>query len=297
VFASTPERVARGRYLSFGPPHCIACHSETDPNKPGRQPIPGRIFSGTHNPRTGLVNPNLTPDPETGSGTWTDEQLVRAIRAGIGHDGRQLSATHDFPAFSAFTDEDVQSIVVYIRSVPPIRNPLPKTLPISEQVNRDRLLLAPPVEPSKSDGAGDPVRRGAYLVRVGTCVHCHTPKDPQGNHLLSHLFGGGPSDAGVAANITFDPSGISQYDEAMFIQTMRTGKVGGIRELKNGMPWKYLGDLTDEDLRAIFAYLRTLPPVKHRVSTSPDVEETYCPIDQQKHGYGDLNVLIKTATP
>jgi mono/diheme cytochrome c family protein len=266
----------------------VRCHSEDDPANPGR-PVPGREFAGARNALTGRVASNITPDPETGAGTWTNEQLVRAIREGVGHDDRQLSPSMPWNVFSVLTDDDVQSLVVYLRTLPPIRNALPKNAETrAEEIRRDRLSLTPPVAPAANDGGRDPLRRGAYLVRVGLCANCHTPIDAHQQRMLSFRFAGGLSDAGVSGNLTPDPSGISYYDETMFMQVMRTGKVAGVRQLKPAMPWWYIGQLTDDDLRAVFTYLRTLPSVQHRVST--DHEETLCPICRQMHGYGDLNV-------
>jgi hypothetical protein len=97
----------------------------------------------------------------------------------------------------------------------------------------------------------------------------------------------GPWGRVASANITLDPSGISNYDEAFFLETLRTGKVGGVRELNHIMPWKHFRHMTDDDLKAIFAYLRTLKPVKHRVdNTEPSA---YCKVCGGTHGYGDRN--------
>ena len=96
----------------------------------------------------------------------------------------------------------------------------------------------------------------------------------------------GPWGRVASANITPDPSGIPYYDEALFIQTMRTGYVKA-RELNQIMPWWHFRNLTDEDLKAIFGYLRTLKPVKHRVdNTEPP---TLCKLCGSRHGLGDRN--------
>jgi len=98
----------------------------------------------------------------------------------------------------------------------------------------------------------------------------------------------GPWGDVVTPNITSDPSGISHYDEAMFIKTIRTGHAsGGTRELNTFMPYRYFRNMTDDDLKAIFAYIRTVPPVRHHVDNSET--PTYCPICRQKHGFGDKN--------
>ena len=89
-----------------------------------------------------------------------------------------------------------------------------------------------------------------------------------------------------SANITPDASGIGYYDEALFIKTLRTGHVGA-RQLSSIMPWGYFRNMTDEDLSAIFAYLRTLTPVKHRVDNTE--LPTECPVCRRRHGHGEMN--------
>jgi len=88
-------------------------------------------------------------------------------------------------------------------------------------------------------------------------------------------------------NLTPDPSGIPYYDADLFVSFMHTGFVGA-REITDAMPWTLYGRMTDEDLRAIFAYLQTLAPVKHRVDN--DLPPTPCPVCGLEHGGGDKNV-------
>jgi hypothetical protein len=90
----------------------------------------------------------------------------------------------------------------------------------------------------------------------------------------------------ASANITPDPSGISYYDERMFVQAIRTGKVGA-RRLSSVMPWWFFRRMTDQDLKAIFAYLRIVNPVHHRVDNTEPV--SYCKICGLRHGAGALN--------
>src|SRR5215471_9247316 len=131
TFEPTPDRLARGRYLvtSTEAP-CILCHSPLDTGgglfriKEGME-LAGRNWSAEDAPFA--TAPNLTPDRETGIGGWTDDQLARAIREGIGHDGRTLFPIMPYDHYRDMSDEDVASIIVYLRSVKPIRNPLPKS--------------------------------------------------------------------------------------------------------------------------------------------------------------------------
>ena len=294
----SPGRLERGRYLVEGVAHCFECHDEADFKKRQGQPVPGKQGSGRevkgevydeqHFP-DGLVCPNITPDKETGAGTWTDAQLERAIRHGIGHDGRELFDYMPYAFFRSMTDEDVASVIVYIRSLPSVRNPLPKRhLPFEVKVN-----LHPEMEPKIPAHATEQVKHGWYLVRIAQCNDCHTGSNPHGTAKTDMMFGGGARLAGpwgdvVSPNITSDPSGISHYDEAMFIKTIRTGHAsGGVRELNPLMPYSYFRNMTDDDLKAIFAFLRTVPPVRHHVDNSEP--PTYCPMCRQKHGFGDKN--------
>jgi mono/diheme cytochrome c family protein len=296
--SASPERRERGRYLVEGVAHCFMCHGEQDYAHGNSLPLPGRkgvgkvlkgeLYDGTFT-FDGLVCPNITPDKETGAGTWSDAQFERAIRHGIGHDGRELADYMPYAFFRSMTDEDVASVIVYIRSLPAVRNPLPKSnVPFEIKVN-----LHPEMEPKLAADASEQVKHGWYLVRIAQCNDCHTPYDEGGKARTEMMFGGGQRMAGpwgdvVTPNITSDPSGISHYDEVMFLKTIRTGHAsGGVRELNTFMPYRYFRNMTDEDLKAIFAYLETVPPVKHHVDNSE--ASTYCPICRQKHGFGEKN--------
>jgi hypothetical protein len=135
-----------------------------------------------------------------------------------------------------------------------------------------------------------PVKRGEFLVDLVACMDCHTPQK-RGQFIRGLDYAGGfpltgPWGFVVSANITSDPSGISYYDEQLFLQMMRTGYVKA-RPLKNIMPWWDFKDMPEEDLKAMFAYLQTLPPVKHRVdNTEPP---TPCRLCGSRHGAGDKN--------
>lgn len=235
-----------------------------------------------------LVCPNITPDRETGAGLWGDAQLARAIREGIGHDGRILDKTMPYWNFRNLTDEDLASIIVYLRSITAVHHSLPKRNLMVQPV----IDWRPEVQPAALPSAAPPAaRRGEYLVHIGSCTGCHSTTDPQNHPIPGMLFAGGkvfarPWGTAASANLTRDPSGIGYYDEVQFIRTIRTGHVGA-RALNRTMPYPLYRSLTDEDLKAIFAYLRTLPPVQHRVdNTEPP---TLCPKDKNHHGFGDRN--------
>ncbi|MGA8639028.1 MAG: cytochrome c [Candidatus Sulfotelmatobacter sp.] len=293
-FQATPERLARGRYLANAVSGCIFCHSEHDWKAPGAPEVESKLAAGEVFPLTGLpgtvVASNITPDPTTGAGSWSDDQLARAIREGIGHDGRTLFPLMPYEHFRTMSDEDLASVVVYLRSLQPVQNLPPKTkieFPVNFLI---RSVPQPITEPVAAVNSTDPVKRGEYLVQIAGCSDCHTPQK-RGQPKPGLAFAGGfelqgPFGTVTSSNITPDPSGISYYDENLFIQAMRTGRVGA-RSLNPIMPWSVYRNMTDEDLKAVFAYLRTLNPVHHRVDNT--LPPTVCKICQGKHGAGDQN--------
>ena len=295
TFESTPARLERGKYIanSMG---CLYCHSPHDWSKPD-EPIPsGMEGGGQQLPYSDLpgrvVAPNITPDKGTGAGNWTDDMLARAIREGIAHDGRAMFPIMPYPHYQTMPDEDLASVVVYLRSLAPARNALPQTeivFPVKYFIrNAPEPITAPVPQPDLSD----PVKRGTFLVDLVGCADCHTPVDNRHQPTATMEFGGGQTIQGpwgkrvASANLTPDPSGIPYYDEALFIRAMRTGSVGA-RELNRAMPWIVLRNMTDQDLAAIFAYLKTLKPVHHIVDNS--LPPTLCPLDGAMHGGGDQN--------
>jgi hypothetical protein len=293
-FEVTPERLVRGRYLANAVSGCVFCHSEHDWKAPGAPEVESKLGAGQVFPLVGLpgtvVAPNITPDSASGAGSWSDDQLARAIREGIGHDGRTLFPLMPYEHFRTMSDEDLASVVVYIRSLQPVRNLLPNTQIVFPVNFLIRSVPQPVTEPVPAGNSTDPVERGRYLVEISGCSDCHTPQK-QGQPIAALSFAGGfelqgPFGTVTSSNITPDPSGISYYDENLFIQAMRTGTVGA-RSLNPIMPWAMFRHMTDEDLKSIFAYLRTLKPVHHRVDNT--LPPTACKICRGKHGAGDQN--------
>jgi mono/diheme cytochrome c family protein len=294
-FERTPQRLERGRYIFMGLSGCVHCHSPLEGSQRGFPPVMSLMGSGqvlVEKASLGrIVAPNLTPDTQTGSGAWTDDQLARAIREGIGHDGRTLFPMMPYENFRSMSDEDLASVVVFLRSLPPIRHELPKTTVAFPVKYLIKGLPQPVTSPVRSPVASDRVQWGKYLVRLANCADCHTARGAHGEPLPGMDFAGGQTIAmegvmSTSANLTPDASGIPYYDEALFIRTLRTGTVGA-RELSSIMPFVVFRNLSDDDLKAIFAYLQTLKPVRHRVDNS--LPPTYCRLCRHKHGAGDQN--------
>ena len=286
-FESTPDRIARGQYLVRGILNCEVCHSPKQWSTHGAPNVPGMELAGQILPVSGLpgtiVASNLTPDRETGAGTWTDDQIARAIREGIGHDDRTIFPMMPYGEYRHLSDDDLAAVVVFLRSIPPVHNPLPKTkvnFPVNRLING---APEPVTEPVHAVNMNDQLARAKYLMSFGCGCHSAVKSIPWGGgETLS-----GPWGATVtSANITQDPSGISYYDEALFIKVLRTGYVGA-RQLSSIMPFGEFQNLNDDDLKAIFAYLKTVPPVKHRVDNT--LPATYCKICKHNHGAGDQN--------
>jgi len=295
TFPSTPERLARGEYLTNNLLNCFACHTERDWSKENAPAAEGGLGAGAAvfplEDLPGAVRPpNITPDKETGAGNWTDDQLARAIREGIGYDGRALFPFMPYENFRYLSDEDLASVIVYLRSLPPVKNVVPKTeliFPVKYLINSAPVPLSGPVA---APDLSTPVKRGDYLVTLGGCRDCHTPQK-QGQRMEQlDLAGGFPLKGAwgevASANITQSPSGIPYYDEQLFLDVIHTGYVKA-RQLKQIMPWWNYRGLTDDDLKSIFAYLKTVPPVQHRVDNSKP--PTPCKVCGFNHGAGDMN--------
>jgi mono/diheme cytochrome c family protein len=192
--------------------------------------------------------------------------------------------------FRAMSDDDVAAVVAYVRTLKPIARELPKN-DIPPPVMATLPAPVPVKEPVVAPSRKDKTAYGRYLATIGLCAECHTPIDPQGAPLPGLAFAGGrildgPWGRVASANLTPDASGIPYYDEALFRSVLRTCKVKA-RELNQIMPCGNFKGLTDEDVSALFAFLKSLPPARHNVSNidSP----TPCPRCGQPHGLGAHN--------
>ena len=218
-FEATPARLERGRYIVRSVSGCLACHSDVDTG--GGLPTEdamngaGKVMAAEGLPW--LVAPNLTPNPETGAGDWSDDTLARAIREGIGHDGRALFPMMPYPGYRNMSDEDLASIIVYLRSLPPVRSALRKTevpFPPGPLINA---VPEPIDEPVPLPSLREPVRRGEYLVALGACADCHTPMNDRGEQIVGLEFAGGfvlqdSAEQVASSNLTPHAGGIEVFD-------------------------------------------------------------------------------------
>ena len=285
--AMTPERIARGKYVFESVADCGGCHSQRDFTRVagpevlsgrGRGNVLSEIVRGL--PGT-IVASNITPDVETGIGAWTDGEKIRAIRDGISRDGHALFPMMPYEGFRRFSDEDVQALVAFLNSLPPLRNPLPKTnliFPVSLLIKSapQPVDSVPPVDP------GNKLKYGEYLATVGGCVGCHTPAE-KGRPIPGKFLAGGQRfetsfGTVVTPNITPDvDTGTGKWSEEFFLQKFYDYK----EYAENGppvmagpesftlMPWLAFVRKTPDELSAIYAYLRTVPAVHNPVETHP----------------------------
>ena len=283
-------RVERGRYLANGILQCFVCHSPRDESQPGWPPVAGKLGSGGLIWEDGarrLWAPNITPDVETGAGGWSDQVLADAITRGIGHDGRTLSLPMYWRTFAELSDEDVTAVIAYLRTLPPVKNAVPKRA-LGEEREKELAATAHPPRKKVAPPGPTPAERGRYFLIAADCGGCHTSWEAPVN--AGFMAGGNAVDRKNAvvfsANITPSASGIGGWDETTFIAAMRTGQAPR-QAIDPIMPWTSFRNLTDEDLTAMFAALRELRPVSHAISNIDPPTE--CPRCGQKHGLGEKN--------
>jgi len=278
----SPARIERGKFLFQVVADCDGCHSQRDFSRFNGPVVEsgrgmGVVFPAEMELPGTVVAPNITPDPETGIGKWTDGEKIRAIREGVDRDGRALFPMMPYTNYRKMSDADAQALVAYMNTLAPVRNPLPVTslkFPVS-------LMIKGVPAAAGSVPPPDPARRGEYLVTMGSCVDCHTPEE-KGQPVEGKFFAGGrvfklPWGTVVTANITPDmDTGIGKWSEQHFMEKfaeyrdyVRNGSPKSGPDAFTLMPWLGFSQLPDDDLKAIYAHLRKLPPVRNLVETHP----------------------------
>lgn len=238
--------VARGRHLVIAVNQCVNCHGDN---------LAGKVV--VDNPAMGrLYAANLTSG-KGGIGDYSDTDYVRAIRHGIGRDRRPLLMM-PADAFFDMSDADIASVIAYLKTIPAVDAAVPTSSigPLARALYLGTDFPLIPAENLPHDRPrpaevprGVTVEYGGYLATIGGCKSCHLPD----------LNGGVPVEGGVlSANLT--PTGIGRWSEADFFRSMRNGVRPDGRILSAAMPWPYIRLMTDDELRALWLYLRSLPP-------------------------------------
>jgi len=274
--------IARGHYVVRQLASCPICHG--DPKQYDRtlagEEVPlsgGFVFDippGKFYPR------NITPDKETGVGNFSDGEIARALRYGVGHDGRALLP---FMEMQGLSDEDLVAVVSYLRSEPPVHHVVPAhQITLLGRIVTATVLahpVGPKETPLKDDPHGATVENGRYLVEsMSNCWSCHTQRDYKTGAIVGrHLAGSNmpddfnPNRIWAPPNLTSDPTTgrLAKLIEDQFVARMRAGRaIPG-----SPMPWQQFQTLHEDDLRAIYRYLKTVPPVVHETG-APFVDKS-----------------------
>jgi mono/diheme cytochrome c family protein len=264
--------IARGKQLVFGPAHCADCHSKTNADSliALGQDVPltgGYLFDM---PIAKIYTKNITPDSTSGIGRLTDGEIARALRYGVHPDG---TAIFDFMPFHNTSDEDLTAIISYLRAQKPVKNEIPvNSFTLLGRVIR--AFLIKPVGPNgdvpvaiKRDTSA---QYGKYLaMNVANCSGCHTQRDMMTGAFTGEYFAGGLEiDGFITPNLTPDPSGrIYNWSQKNFIDRFRMGKI----YQKSPMPWNSFKRMSDDELKSIYHFLRTVKPVKtEKIITNPN---------------------------
>ena len=265
--------IARGRYLAYSAAGCAYCHlPKVDWARldAGEQPP----LSGNHVfplPFGQLHSPNLTPDATTGIGRRSDGEIVRILRHGVRADHR---AAFPFMEFQNLSDADIVALLSFLRSQPPVPNEVPdmKYNLMGKALMSFAISPASPATPPPAESPmGPSVERGAYLANdVSSCVACHTNRGNTGEQIGPKFAGGqvmdiedDPGHVFVTPNLTPDPTTghIYSWSEDDFVARFRKGRILPAAL----MPWGAFSRMTEDDLRSIYRYLRSVPPAVNQV--------------------------------
>lgn len=276
----TQERIERGRYLANTVTVCMDCHSRRDWSKFSGPLAEGTLGMGGDRFDQSLGMPgvfyarNITP---AGISRYSDGELFRLITSGVTKEGRAMFPLMPYPYYGSMDKEDIYSIISYVRSLPAIENSVPDSEPDFPMNFILNTIPKKPVHQTKPEKT-DLLAYGAYMTNAAGCVECHTRVD-KGQIIPDFKFGGGrdfkfPDGSVVmSANITPDKeTGIGAWTKEMFIQRFKvyadsayTDPAVAPGEFNSIMPWTMYGQMEEDDLIAIYNYLRTVKPISNKV--------------------------------
>ncbi len=259
--------VKRGAYLVNGPVACANCHGTRAKDF---SIVPGMEFAGGFHivdPAFDVYAANITPDKETGIGEWTDKQIITAIREGKDTEGKIIFPPMPVPTYNNMSDDDVKAIVAYLHTLKPVRHEVPES-----KWNIPQQAM-PPAKGLPAPPQTDKVAYGRYIVTaLAHCFECHTPLGPNGQPDMSKLGAGGmeitlaPGMAVRTANITPDPeTGIGKWSDDDIKKALTEGLTPTGQHVSPPMPFPFFKNMTADDLDAVVAYIRTIPPVVNKV--------------------------------
>jgi mono/diheme cytochrome c family protein len=264
--AAAQELLAeRGAYLVNGVGACGNCHTPRGPGGALDPQLDKRLSGGSQTfqtPQYTVKGSNLTPDNETGLGRWSDAQIKVALTEGKGRDGRKLAPNMPSSVYGFLTLRDQDAIIAYLRSLPAITNAVQKP----EYKTAFDITRYPNIKDMDEADLKDPIKRGQYLMGLGHCMVCHSKGTPPDKMDYVNGLGGGGRKFGaqqnvVAANLT--TRGVASWTLAEFKRALTEGVSRDGRKLNPPMAdfAQYYKTITDEDINAMFAYMKTLKPV------------------------------------
>ncbi|MGV8879910.1 MAG: c-type cytochrome [Sphingobacteriaceae bacterium] len=276
--ATSVERVKHGEYLANHVAACMDCHSERNWSLYTAPPLSGTLGSGGEyfGPEMGFpgkyYSRNLTP---AGFKDWTDGEIFRAITTGVNKKGKALFPVMPYPYYRTMDKEDIMDIIAYLRQLPAIENKIPES---SSDFPMNFILNTIPAKAAftKRPPVSDTLKYGAYLVNMAACVECHTQVE-RGQIIPALAFAGGreflmPAGKLNSSNITPDKeTGIGSWTETQFVGRFKSfsdrANLPKVKssEMNTIMPWSMYAGMDSTDLKAIYAYLRTISPVKNSV--------------------------------
>jgi mono/diheme cytochrome c family protein len=272
-------KIERGRYLVETVGSCMHCHSQRDFTKfsgPIKEETKG--MGGVRYPKFGeLYSSNITPDSATGIGAWTDDEIARAIAMGIRKNGDTLFPIMPYYEYNKMSKDDIYSIVAYLRTLKPIKNSIPSRKLKNPAGPEHDVYTYANIGSIQQPSAHDTIQTGQYLATIGACVTCHTPKTPNDHMVADSSFAGGDVMGQkfgfhvTSPNITPDAAtGIGNWTEESFVKKFTNYRNAASYSYDPGkentiMPWIMLSQMTDTDLKAVYAYLKTVKPVAQKI--------------------------------
>ena len=261
--AAQSPAVERGSYLVNTIMTCGNCHSPKGPPNL----VAGKDFSGGlrfDEPPFDVTASNITPDKETGIGSWTDEQIKTMLRTGKNPRGIQEAEVMPTAFYPILTNGDLDAIVAYLRSLPAVKNKSPDPV---YKIALPHNVFPGAEKPFAPADLDDKLKKGFYLATIGHCMECHTPFGANGVPSYANSLGKGgrefPGPWGVSKsrNITSSKTeGLGNWTDAEIKTAITEGKSRDGSALKGPMGYQYYAKMTDADLDAVIAYLRTVPP-------------------------------------
>jgi mono/diheme cytochrome c family protein len=261
AFAQTP--IDRGRYLVNTIMTCQNCH--TPKGERGAPIFERDLSSGLSwdEPPFKVTASNITQDTADGIGNWSADDIKQALQKGVRPNGVRLAAIMPSDFYEILTHFDLNAIVAYLRTVKPVKQETPTPI---YRVALPRHIPPGAEKPFSEADLDDKVKKGFYLVTIGHCMECHTPMGPRGREFESSLGKGGfelkgPWGTSVSRNITsHKEKGIGAWSDAEIKRAITQGVSRDGSRLKPPMGYDFYKNMTEADLDAVVAYLRTVPP-------------------------------------